>query len=89
MRQDFRQTFAKLCTFSLYVKEKSTQPIFIIIKDDKYSPFSPAVQNTIVYIRVWKTIPRLLYLDERCVKYEATLNKDYYYYITWELCRNE
>ena len=24
-------------------------------------------RDTIVYIRVWKTFPRLLYLDERCV----------------------
>ena len=23
-------------------------------------------RDTVVYIRVWKTFPRLLYLDERC-----------------------
>ena len=51
----------------MYVKQKATQPIFIIIKDNKSHSFFPAVQNTIVYIRVWKTILRLLYLHERCV----------------------
>ena len=29
--------------------------------------FFPCVfRDTVVYIRVWKTFPRLLYLDERC-----------------------
>ena len=44
----------QLSRYSLYLKIINTHSLF------------PAVQNTIVYIRVWKTIPRLLYLDERC-----------------------
>ena len=30
--------------------------------------------DTVVYIRVWKTIPRLLYLDERCDSCEGKMN---------------
>ena len=41
MRQDFGQTFSKRCTFSLYVKQKSTRSIFDIIKDN-HSFFSPS-----------------------------------------------
>ena len=51
-------------TFSLYVTQKSTQPVVVTINE--YSLFFPAVKNGIVYIRVWKAFTRLLYLDERC-----------------------
>ena len=43
--------------------KKPTQPLFVTIKENKYTPF---FFGSIVYIRVWKTLPRLLYLDEPC-----------------------
>ena len=33
-------------------------------------------RDTIVYIRVWKTFPRLLYLDARCVNFNFAICGD-------------